>query len=123
MKIESSQECPEPYFLPDDVALKVHEAMQEDVGSLVSLFKVLSDPVRVHILKALDVSDLCVCVLVEITDYKHSALSYHLKMLKDANLVESKRERNFQVYCLTDFGKNLLRTMESSFSEKLQDQL
>ncbi len=123
MKIEANQECPEPYFLPDDVTLKVHEAMKEDVGSLVSLFKVLSDPVRVHILKALEVSDLCVCVLVEITDYKHSALSYHLKMLKDANLVESKRERNFQVYCLTDFGKNLLRTMESSFSEKLQDQL
>ncbi len=123
MKIEANQECPEPYFLPDDVTLKVHEAMKEDVGSLVSLFKVLSDPVRVHILKALEVSDLCVCVLVEITDYKHSALSYHLKMLKDANLVESKRERNFQVYCLTDFGKNLLRTMESSFSEKLQGQL
>ncbi|WP_406656317.1 metalloregulator ArsR/SmtB family transcription factor [Methanolobus sp. ZRKC2] len=123
MKIESTQECPEPYFLPDETTLKVQKAMQEDVDSMASLFKVLSDPVRIHILKALEVSDLCVCVLVEITDYKHSALSYHLKLLKDANLVESKRERNFQMYCLTDFGKVLLRTMESSFNEKLQAQL
>ncbi|MDW7733294.1 MAG: metalloregulator ArsR/SmtB family transcription factor [Methanolobus sp.] len=122
MKTEPRQECPEPYILADEVTLKVHKAMQEDVDSLVSLFKVMSDPVRLHILKALQVSDLCVCVLVEVTDYKHSALSYHLKLLKDANLVESKRERNFQMYCLTDFGKTLLRTMESSFTEKLQGQ-
>ncbi|TGC11048.1 ArsR/SmtB family transcription factor [Methanolobus halotolerans] len=123
MKTEPTREHPDPYFLPDEVTLKVHEAMQEDVGSLVSLFKILSDPVRIHILKALWVSDLCVCVLVEITDYKHSALSYHLKLLKDASLVESKRERNFQMYCLTDFGESLLRTMESSFSENLQGKL
>lgn len=123
MKIEPSAECPEPYILPDKIDLMVHEAMQEDVGPLVSLFKVLSDPVRIHILRALEVSELCVCVLVEITDYKHSALSYHLKLLKDANIVESKRERNFQIYYLTDFGRSLLHTIESSISDRFQKEL
>jgi DNA-binding transcriptional ArsR family regulator len=108
---------PEPYILPDVVMQKVHETMQENVTGLVELFKVLSDPVRIHILKALEVQELCVCVLVEITDYKHSALSYHLKLLKGAGLVESTRNKNFQMYYLTDLGRSLLKNIESTFNQ------
>jgi DNA-binding transcriptional ArsR family regulator len=108
---------PEPYILPDMIMQKVHVTMQENVTSLVELFKVLSDPVRIHILKALEVQQLCVCVLVEITDYKHSALSYHLKLLKEAGLVDSTRNKNFQIYYLTDLGKNLLKAIERTFNQ------
>ncbi|MBC7085126.1 MAG: winged helix-turn-helix transcriptional regulator [Methanomethylovorans sp.] len=107
----------EPYILPDITLQKVHEAMQEDVTGLVELFKVLSDPVRIHILKALEVQELCVCVLVEITDYKHSALSYHLKLLKEEGLVESTRNKNFQIYCLTDLGRSLLKAIKRAFDQ------
>ncbi|NJD75696.1 MAG: winged helix-turn-helix transcriptional regulator [Candidatus Methanoperedens sp.] len=65
---------------------------------------ILSDPVRLHILLALAVQELCVCVLVEITDYKYSALSYHLKLLKEMELVDSRREGNFLLYSLTERG-------------------
>ncbi len=82
---------------------------------MTGLFKLLSDPVRIHILKALEVQDLCVCVLVEITNYKHSALSYHLKLLKDANLVNSKRDKSFQIYFLTEFGRSLIKSLEKEF--------
>ncbi|WP_342306230.1 metalloregulator ArsR/SmtB family transcription factor [Methanolobus sp. ZRKC5] len=115
MTIQETSESKEPYILPDAITLKVHEVMDENVDKLVSLFKVLSDPVRIRILKALQVSELCVCVLVEITDYKHSALSYHLKLLKDAELVDSRRDKNFQTYFLTEPGEKMLRTIESSF--------
>jgi DNA-binding transcriptional ArsR family regulator len=101
--------------LPGDVPDEIQTAMKEDVTDMVSLFKLLSDPVRLHILRALEIKELCVCILVEITDYKYSALSYHLKLLKDANMVESKRERNYQIYYLTDFGRNLLNTIKTSF--------
>lgn len=103
------------YYLPEDVLEKVHGAISEDVDNMVSLFKVLSDPTRLKILKALEVRNLCVCVLVEITDYKHSALSYHLKLLKEADLVNSRRERNFQIYYLTEFGNLLLKSIEKYF--------
>lgn len=89
--------------------------MSEDVSHMTGLFKLLSDPIRIHILKALEVQDLCVCVLVEITDYKHSALSYHLKLLKDANLVDSKRDKSFQTYFLTEFGHSLIKSLEKEF--------
>ncbi len=89
--------------------------MSEDVSQMTGLFKLLSDPVRIHILNALEVQDLCVCVLVEVTDYKHSALSYHLKLLKDANLVDSRRDKSFQIYFLTGFGRSLIKSLEKEF--------
>jgi DNA-binding transcriptional ArsR family regulator len=105
------------YTLPEDVFNKVHAVMSEDVSELANLFKVLADPLRLHILKALEVQELCVCVLITMTDYKYSALSYHLKMLKDANLVGSRRDKNFQMYFLTDFGRLLLQSIRKEFQD------
>ena len=100
------------YCLPEDVLKAVYQAMDSDVEELVNLFKVLADPTRLKILKALEVQSLCVCVLVKATDQKHSALSYHLKLLKEAGLVDSTRERTFQIYELTEFGSLLLKTIK-----------
>ena len=104
-----------PYIISDNVRDKVYMAMSEDVSRMTGLFKLLSDPIRLHILKALEVQDLCVCILVEVTDYKHSALSYHLKLLKDANLVDSRRDKSFQTYFLTGFGHSLIKSLEKEF--------
>ena len=109
MKIfEENSECTIPYQLSHDLEKKVKNVMQEDMDQISSLFKVLSDPVRIRILKALELCDLCVCVLVEITDYKYPALSYHLKLLKDAGIVDSRRDGNFQIYYLTGSGIKII---------------
>jgi len=104
-------ECTVPYELAPDMRIKVKQAMSEDMDHISSILKVLADPVRLRILKALEVCDLCVCVLVEITDHKYSALSYHLKLLKDAGLVESKRDGSFQTYFLTEFGVKIIASI------------
>ncbi|RJS77573.1 ArsR family transcriptional regulator [Methanophagales archaeon] len=45
--------------------------------------------IRLRILKASRISDLCgVCVLVELMDCEYSKLSYHLKLLKEAGLID-----------------------------------
>ena len=105
------------YTLPEGVFDEVHAVMSEDVSELATLFKVLADPLRLHILKVLEVHELCVCVFIKITDYKYSALSYHLKMLKDANLVGSRRDKNFQMYFLTNFGRLLLQSIKKEFHD------
>lgn len=110
-------EIRDAYSLPEDVLEAVNKALNEDVEEIVSLFKVLADQTRLRILKALEVQSLCVCVLVEATDQKHSALSYHLKLLKEAGLVDSKRERSFQIYDLTEFGNLLLKHIEKHFEK------
>lgn len=110
-------EVKDAYRLPEDVLDAVYTAINEDMGEIVSLFKVLADPTRLRILKALEVQSLCVCVLVECTDQKHSALSYHLKLLKEEGLVDSRRERSFQIYDLTEFGSLLLKHIEKHFEK------
>lgn len=52
------------------------------------IFKVLSDPIRLQILKKLYTEEsVCVCKLVDLFDISQSKLSYHLKMLLSANLI------------------------------------
>lgn len=67
--------------------------------------KALSDPPRLHVLAMLRRGEGCVCVLVRLLTTRHSTLSHHLKLLKRAGLVQSKREQGFQVYALTPEGQ------------------
>lgn len=110
-------EIKDAYTLPEDVLEAVHTAINEDVEEIVGLFRVLADPTRLRILRALEVQSLCVCVLVEATDQKHSALSYHLKLLREGGLVDSRREKSFQIYELTEFGSLLLKHIEKHFEK------
>ena len=60
--------------------------------------KALSDPIRLNILKKLYSSEsVCVCELTDIFDISQSKLSYHLKLLLSANLIDktSKGKWNF----------------------------
>ncbi|MCE8424066.1 MAG: winged helix-turn-helix transcriptional regulator [Candidatus Methanoperedens sp.] len=96
------------YNLPQQKQRQVHAAFGKDVTPISKILGILSDPVRLHILLALAVQELCVCVLVEITDHKYSSLSYHLKLLKEMELVDSRREGTFLLYRLTGRGKAAL---------------
>jgi DNA-binding transcriptional ArsR family regulator len=104
------------YNLPQQKQRQVRDAFGRNVTPISKIFDILSDPVRLHILLALEVQELCVCVLVEITDHKNSALSYHLKLLREMELVESRREGTFLLYRLTERGKAAL-DMISNFIE------
>ncbi|MBN1455834.1 MAG: winged helix-turn-helix transcriptional regulator [Methanomicrobia archaeon] len=99
---------PASYEIAPETLERVKEAITLDVGTPVAVFKALADPLRLRILKALRVSDLCVCVFVELLDCEYSRLSYHLKVLKDAGLVEYTQEGNFLIYHLTEFGRAVL---------------
>ena len=96
---------PPSYKISPGTLEKVREVMNEDVSDAVACLKALSDPIRLRILKALCIQDLCVCVLVELLNCEYSKLSYHLKLLKEAELVESTKEGNFLIYHLTEFGR------------------
>ncbi|MDP2768102.1 MAG: metalloregulator ArsR/SmtB family transcription factor [Candidatus Methanoperedens sp.] len=108
------------YSLPQRKQRQVRAAIWRDVAPISKIFGILSDPVRMHILLALAVQELCVCVLVEITDHKYSALSYHLKLLKEMELVDSRREGNFLMYRLTGRGRAAL-DMITNFLETTKE--
>lgn len=66
----------------------------------------LSDPVRLLIVHLLSVSDLCPCVLKDLTGLTDSKLSYHLSILEKAKLAEWRQNKNWRVYRLTDLGRS-----------------
>lgn len=59
---------------------------------LIRVMKALSDPNRVKIMKILEAKELCVCETTAILGLAQSTVSKHLKILEDADLVESCRD-------------------------------
>ncbi|MHC1611408.1 MAG: ArsR/SmtB family transcription factor [Candidatus Methanospirareceae archaeon] len=109
---EIPRKIPSSYTISQDTLEKVKTVMNEDDSDTVACLKALSDPIRLRILKALRISDLCVCVLVELMDCEYSKLSYHLGVLKKARLIDCTKDGNFLIYNLTEFGREILERVE-----------
>ena len=69
----------------------------------------LSERTRLRILWALSCSDLCPCLLKKITRMSDSKLSYHLRILKNAGLIRSRRTKNWRIYSITKAGRAALK--------------
>lgn len=66
--------------------------------SKTSIFKVLSDKQRRDILEMLKDGRLSAGEIAERLNVKPAALSYHLRLLKSADLVMEYKEKNFVYY-------------------------
>ena len=64
------------------------------------LFHALSDETRLEIVRMLANGERCVCDLTAALDAAQSRLSFHLKTLKDAQLVTDRREGRWVYYTL-----------------------
>ena len=103
---------PPTYAISRATLNAVQQMLDTNVSDTVAIFKALADPIRVRVLKGLRIADLCVCVLVELLDCEYSKLSYHLKLLKEAGLIECTKEGNFLIYHLTALGEAVLKQIE-----------
>lgn len=63
-------------------------------------FQALSDSLRMQVLELLSSQELCVCELTEILDIPQSKLSFHLKTLREANLVNTRQQGKWTYYSL-----------------------
>ena len=63
-------------------------------------FHALSDSLRLQVLDLLRTRELCVCDLCEMLEISQSKLSFHLKVLKEAELVRSRQEGRWVYYSL-----------------------
>ena len=68
---------------------------------LAARFKALADPTRVAIINSLSAADeVCVCNLTGTFALSQPTISHHLKILRDAGLVESSRRGTWAYYRL-----------------------
>jgi len=68
----------------------------------IYIAKALSDENRVRALMLLSQGELCVCQLIEMLRLAPSTVSKHMSILRQARLVESRKEGRWMYYRLPD---------------------
>jgi ArsR family transcriptional regulator len=58
----------------------------------VNVFKALADPTRLKILECIKDGEKCICEVIPYTGKSQPNVSQHLKVLKNAGLVDERRE-------------------------------
>ncbi len=74
----------------------------------VEVLRAVSDPVRWTVLRRLSSSTACVCELQEVVGVPDNALSYHLRVLREAGLVTAAKRGRWVDYTLADDALSLL---------------
>jgi DNA-binding transcriptional ArsR family regulator len=90
--------------LHEDEVQRARETLlpDDEVERLARLFKVLGDPTRTRILRALRSGELCVCDISHVLDMSISSVSHQLRVLREHDLVRFRREGKVVFYSLAD---------------------
>ncbi len=75
------------------------------------IFKALCDEKRLRILELLRGGEKCACVLLEQLDLGQSGLSYHMKILVESGIVESRQEGKWTHYTISEQGSAYAGTL------------
>ena len=75
---------------------------EQTAARLAELFRALSDPSRVRILSALARGELHVGALAQAVGLSESAVSHHLRGLRQMRLVRARKEGRHVFYTLDD---------------------
>ena len=78
--------------------------MESNHDSNARVFKALCDAKRLAILQLLRSGEKCACVLLESLDIGQSGLSYHMKILCESGIVESRQEGKWTHYSINKQG-------------------
>jgi len=65
-----------------------------------ALLRALADPLRLQVIEALSEGERCVCELTTELGLAQSKLSFHLKVLREAGLIEGRQEGRWMYYRL-----------------------
>jgi ArsR family transcriptional regulator len=65
-------------------------------------YKALGDQTRQRMLSLLSLREMCVCEIITALNMTQPTTSHHLKILEDANLVQSRKEGKWVFYSVTD---------------------
>jgi len=94
--------------LPRAEALRASRLGTEEAGAAAAAAKALSDPTRLMLAHSLRDGELCVCDLSWVADRSEGLVSHHVRALRSAGLVRSRRDGKMVLYELTDAGRLLL---------------
>src|SRR5213080_2877398 len=84
--------CCEPVVYP--------EVERREAERMASVAKALGDPIRLQLVDVLrrHAGEVCVCELVPLFDLSQPTVSHHLKVLREAGIVDSERKGLWAYY-------------------------
>ncbi len=95
--------CEEKCINPKQVNKTVEQLpSDETIAGMAEIFKALGDPSRLKIVKALHISEHCVCDLAAICHQSESAVSHQLRILRSLRVVKNRRAGKSIYYSLDD---------------------
>lgn len=94
-KAPPGEPCCEPVVYPD--------VERKQAERLAAIAKALGDPVRLQLVDVLrqHAGKVCVCELVPLFDLSQPTVSHHLRVLRDAGIVDSERKGLWAYYYVT----------------------
>jgi DNA-binding transcriptional ArsR family regulator len=100
--------------LPKAEQLRAARLSDATARTFAERAKALSDPTRLTLAAALaDTDELCVCDLAWVTERAENLVSHHLRALRKAGLVSSRRDGKMVMYAVTDAGRALLSAVRA----------
>ncbi len=88
-------------------------------ASSARVFKAFSDEKRLAILSLLQGGEHCVCQLAEQLSIAQSALSYHLKILLSAGIVQARQEGKWTYYSINQLRRTQIADHLMTITEPL----
>ncbi|MCM0582085.1 winged helix-turn-helix transcriptional regulator [Weissella diestrammenae] len=85
---------------------------KEAINELEQIFKLLGNKQRLTILELLRVRAYRVSEIVDVMQMEQSAISHQLKLLREAQLVQTKKQGREVLYCLTD--SHILKLLDNA---------
>jgi ArsR family transcriptional regulator len=79
--------------------LSVQGLARDTAGQLAPMFKALSDPIRLRLVSLIaSAPEVCVCELTDAFDVTGATISHHLRVLREAGIVDSERRGTWVYY-------------------------
>ena len=86
-----------------------------------ALLKALADPLRLEVIEALGEGERCVCELTTELGLAQSKLSFHLKVLREAGLIDGRQQGRWMFYRLRPEALTALQQWLSGLASRCTD--
>ncbi len=87
---------------------------QERTEQLAAQLKALADPTRLRLLDLFvqQGAPMCVCDLTSLFTQNQPTISHHLRLLREAGLIETEKQGIWSYYWATEDGRNAISAVQ-----------
>ena len=99
----NDEKCEVTLIHENNVKKAINELPDDElIADLSDMFKIFGDQTRMKILMALESGELCVCDIAAVMNMSQSAISHQLRVLKQSNIVKTRRQGKVVYYSISD---------------------